>query len=102
MFERNENHVRKRFFPFAILFFAKPSFLEWLNYGNHFPNKPWFLLVCITNLLKTLWEKEKLLVTSNFSFSHRVFYTFGEFSAIFIKFKLSSAKSFSLEASKTC
>ena len=27
--------------------------------------------------LKTLWEKEKLLVTSNFSFSHSVFYLFG-------------------------
>ena len=26
-----------------------------------------------TNGLKTLWEKEKLLVTSNFSFSHSVF-----------------------------
>ena len=26
-------------------------------------------------LLKTLWEKEKLLVTSNFSFSHNVFYS---------------------------
>ena len=25
------------------------------------------------NELKTLWEKEKLLVTSNFSFSHGVF-----------------------------
>ena len=30
-----------------------------------------------TSLLKTLWEKEKLLVTSNFSFSHSVFYLFG-------------------------
>ena len=37
------------------------------------------------NLLKTLWEKEKLLVTSNFSFSHGVFYLFGELSASFIK-----------------
>ena len=36
---------------------------------NPFPNKPWFLRVCSTSLLKTLWEKEKLLVTSNFSFS---------------------------------
>ena len=27
--------------------------------------------------LKKLWEKEKLLVTSNFSFSHSVFYLFG-------------------------
>ena len=43
-----------------------------------FQNKPWFLCVCSTSLLKTLWEKEKLLVTSNFSFSHSVFYPFLE------------------------
>ena len=29
------------------------------------------------DFLKTLWEKEKLLVTSNFSFSHNNFYPFG-------------------------
>ena len=40
---------------------------------NPFPNKPWFLPVCSRGLLKTLWEKEKLVVTSNFSFSHSVF-----------------------------
>ena len=40
---------------------------------NPFPNKPWFLHVCSTSLLKTLWEKEKLLVKSSFSFSHSVF-----------------------------
>ena len=50
--------------------------------------------VCRTSLLKTLWEKEKLFVTSNFSFSHSVFYPFGEPSAIFINLKLSSANSF--------
>ena len=44
---------------------------------NSFPNKPLFSRVCRTSLLKTLWEKEKLLVTSNFSFSHSVFYPFG-------------------------
>ena len=55
---------------------------------NSFPNNPWFLHVCRTSLLKTLWEKEKLLVTSNFSFSHSVFYPFGEFSVIFIKFEI--------------
>ena len=55
---------------------------------NPFPNKPWFLRVCCTSLLKTLLEKEKLLVTSNFSFSHSVFYLFGELSAIFVKFKI--------------
>ena len=43
---------------------------------NPFPNKPWFLRVCSKSLLKTLWEKEKLLVTGNFSYSHNVFYSF--------------------------
>ena len=46
-------------------------------YFNHFPNKLWFLRLCSSSLLKTLWKKEKLLVTSNFSFSHSVFYPFG-------------------------
>ena len=55
---------------------------------NPFPNKPWFLPVCSTTLLKTMWEKEKLLITSNFSFFHSVFYLFGELSAIFIKLKI--------------
>ena len=67
-----------------------------------FPNKPLFLHVCSTSLLKTLWEKEKLLVTSNFSFSHNVFCLFGELSAIFINLELSSTNSFSLEESKIC
>ena len=53
-----------------------------------FQNKPWFLLVCSTSLLKTLWEKQKLLVKSNFSFSHSVFYPSRELSAIFIKFEI--------------
>ena len=54
------------------------------NKLNPFPNKPWFLRVCSIGLLKTLWKKEKLLEPSNFSFSHSVFYTFEELSAIFI------------------
>ena len=41
--------------------------------------------VSAVRLLKTLWEKEKLLVTSNFSLSHSVFYLFEELSAIFNK-----------------
>ena len=55
---------------------------------NPFPNKPWILRVCSTSLLKTLWEKEKLPVTSNFSFSHSVSYPSGEHSATFIKFQI--------------
>ena len=64
---------------------------------NPFPNKPWFLRVCNTSLLKILWEKEKLLVTSNFSFSHRVFYPFRELSAIFIIFKIVVCKLFEFQ-----
>ena len=45
---------------------------------NPFQNKPWFLHVCSTSRLKTLWEKEKLLITSNFSFSHSIFHPFRE------------------------
>ena len=37
---------------------------------------PGFLRVCSASLLKTLREKEKLLLTSNFSFSLSVFYPF--------------------------
>ena len=59
-----------------------------------FPNKPWFLRVCSTGLLKTLWEKKKLLVTSNFFFSHSVFYPFEEHSAIFIKSEIVVCKPF--------
>ena len=47
---------------------------------------PLFSHVCSTSLLKTLWEKEKLLVTSNFSFSP-VFSTLLQ-NFIFIKFKI--------------
>ena len=55
---------------------------------NPFPNKPWFLRVCSTSLLKTLWEKKKLLVTSNFSFSHSLYYLLGEISTIFNKYEM--------------
>ena len=67
-----------------------------------FPNKPWFLRICSISLWKTLWEKEKLLVTINFYFSHSIFKHFRELSAIFIKFKLLSANSFSFEEWKIC
>ena len=43
---------------------------------NTFPHNDTFWWPLETSLLKTLWEKEKLLVTSNFSFSHSIFYQF--------------------------
>ena len=50
--------------------------LSWL-WVNPFPHNDTFWRPWETRLLKTLWEKEKLLVMSNFSFSHSVFYPFG-------------------------
>ena len=73
-----------------------PNFVPLVNLLdiNPFPNKPWFLRVCSTILLKTLHEKEILLVTSNFFFSHSVFYHSGELSAIFIQFEIVVCKLF--------
>ena len=94
---RVENSVGIAGYQHFLLFpqcFQKASFsgslkvrIEWCRV-NLFPNKPWFLRVCSTDLLKTMWEKENLLVTSNFSFSHSVYYLFGELSTIFIKFEI--------------
>ena len=55
-------------------------------------------LVCAssTSLLKTLWEKEKLLIMSNFSFSHSVFNPVREFPPFSPNLKWSSANSSSL------
>ena len=49
---------------------------------NPFPNKPWFLSVCSTSLLKTLWEKEKLPVISPFPTVSSVLRTFCHFHQI--------------------
>ena len=69
-----------------------PAFPSILFYP--FPNKPWFSRVCRESLLKKMWEKKKLLVTSNFFFSHSVFYPFWELSAIFIKHEVVVCKLF--------
>ena len=69
--------------------FQRVSFSGSLKVGivwyrvNPFPNKPWFIRFCSVGLLKTLWEKEKLLVMNNFSFSHGVFTSYGELPSIF-------------------
>ena len=57
---------------------------SWVVKDNPLPNKPLFLRVCSTSLLKTLWEKEKLLVTSNFSFSHSVFKRLASYQQFFL------------------
>ena len=61
---------------------------------NPYPNNPWFLCVCSRCRLKTPWEKEKLLIMSNFSFFHSVFYLLEELSAVFIKLEIVVCKYF--------
>ena len=56
-------------------------------YIKPFPNKPLFLCVCSKSLMKILWEKENLLITSKFSFSHSIFYPFGKLCH-FTKFEI--------------
>ena len=79
-----------------ILIKLEKTFIQFFTYCyfNPFPNKPWFLRVCSTNLLETLWEKEKLLLMSNFSFSCSVFLPFGELSTNFIEFEIVVCKPF--------
>ena len=55
---------------------------------NPFPHNDTFWRPWETSFLKTLWEKDKLLVTSNFSFTHSVFYQFRKLSVIYIKLKI--------------
>ena len=84
--------------------FQKGLFLRFINmyllkdYGNvrlnPFPNKPLFLPICTRSLLKILWEKEKLLATSNFFFFQRCFIPFWRTFCYFIKFEIVVCKLF--------
>ena len=90
------SHLDRDLFGIDLTFYQTPFFLGvggWNEFKpledlTLFQTSPGFLRVCSISLLKTLWEKEKLLVTSNFSFSHRVLYPFGELSFIFITFEI--------------
>ena len=69
---------------------GKLSWGQWsggLSSGGNSPRgNSWGAIVLES--LKTLWEKEKLLITSNFSFSYNVFYPFQGLSALFIKVEI--------------
>ena len=69
---------------------------------NPFPHNDTFWRLWEKSLLKTLWEKEKLLVRSNFSFSQVFSTRLDNFLPFLSNLKLSSANSFSLEWSKIC
>ena len=61
---------------------------------NPLPNKPLFLYVCSSRLLKTLWEKEKLLEHKKQFLLFPWFSTVLANSAIFIKLKIVICKLF--------
>ena len=63
---------------------------------NPFSNKHWFIHVFSRSLLKTLWEKEKLLFPTVFSTR------LGDFQSFSSNLKLSYANSFNLEESQIC
>ena len=63
---------------------------------------PGFYMSVVKVILKTLWEKEKLLIPSNFSFSHSVSNLLENFQPCLCIMILSSTNSFSLEESKIC
>ena len=70
---RREESIVVRGSQFTSIFsFSLNVFIRFLSQG------PWGSLLFGTelSLLKTPWEKEKLLITSNFSFSQGVFYPF--------------------------
>ena len=60
---------------------------------NPSQTNPGFYVSAVQVLWKQ-WEEEKLLVTSNISFSHSVFLPFGELSTIFIEFEIVVCKPF--------
>ena len=59
---------QKNVFIFFSLYFTNFCYKTYRYHFIPFPNKSWFLRFCSTSLLKMLWEKKKLPVTSNFSF----------------------------------
>ena len=111
----NQDAIVKGIFSFADIFSknirhalrerVKAMLVSYIQSVVHafypFLNKPCFSRICSTSFLKALWEKEELFVTSNFSFSHSVFYPSKELSAIFIKFEIVVCKLTS-ELSKFC
>ena len=66
----------------------------WLSGNGLTLSQTRFLCVFHASLLKTMSEKEKLLVTSNFFFSNSVFYSFEELSTLFIKLTIVVCKLF--------
>ena len=61
-----------------------------------------YVSAVLTSLLKPPWEKENLLVTSNFSFFHSVYVLLDNFLPFQSSLELLSPTSLTLEESKIC
>ena len=88
MYSRDHHNAdRRRLFPEVCTVYVYPNLCY--DVLTLSPRSPCFYLSAVQKKsFKTLWEKEKLLLTSNFSFSHSVSFPFGELSTIFIKSKI--------------
>ena len=86
---------------FAIHLDNNISFLKFLQ-SERFPKQALGFPCLQYKSLKTLWEKEKLLVTSNFSFSHSVFYPLGKRPTIWIKVEIVVCKLFQFKKLTIC
>ena len=96
-----ENEKLLAFF-FLDFFFSQVLFLCTCYLLNPFRNKPWFLHVYITSLLKTVWETKKLMLVKISPFPAVFSTRLGNFVQFLSNFKLSSANFFSLEQFKIC
>ena len=67
------------------------TFVVWFPLSQ---TSPGIYVSAVQVFLKTPKEKEKLLIMSNFSFSHSVFYPIGELAANLIEFNFVVCKLF--------
>ena len=76
--ERAQEHQSATYDCTCMYFVANFLFVGHSSSFSPDPNKPMFIdvLVCSTSLTKSVFEKEKLLVGRNSSFSHSIFYPF--------------------------
>ena len=80
-------------------FHLHPSSDDNQRLGQNLPfPKEALVFMCLQfKFFENTLEKEKLLLTNNFSFSHSVFYPFGEVSIIFVEFEIVICKLFQLK-----
>ena len=79
-FIEQEEEIQVLHFTHGLISIQQPIFMPRSvdSVFNLLPSEPVFSLVCSKSLLKTLLENVKLLIISNFFFSHSVIYRFNK------------------------